>query len=144
MRFRRSSRWANRPDINLNAFLDLVLNILLFFVFATELAVTEAIDIQIPKSEQAKATTEEKSQLVVFITKENEFVFENEKVPLDQLAQRLKARQNQDVEDVIIRGDSESSLQATVSAFGACQEAGIFKIRIEARKPPPGSAGQPK
>ena len=45
------SRWLHQPDINLNAFLDLILNILLFFVFATELAVFDAIDLAVPVTE---------------------------------------------------------------------------------------------
>jgi len=144
MRSRRSSRWSNRPDINLNAFADLVLNILLFFVFATELAVTEALDIQIPQSKEANAATEDRLPMIVFITKENEFVFENEKVPLDQLAQRLKDRQTPEDRGVIIKGDRDSNLQAAVEALDACQEAGLFKIRIEARKAPPEAPAGPK
>ena len=40
-----------QPDISLNSFLDLVLNLLLFFVFATELAMFNSLSVAVPKTE---------------------------------------------------------------------------------------------
>ena len=40
-----------QPDISLNSFLDLVLNLLLFFVFVTELAMFNSLSVAVPKTE---------------------------------------------------------------------------------------------
>ena len=41
---------------------------------------------------------------------------------------------NPNLKSVIVRGDLESRLQATVDVLGACKQAGIAKVRIETEK----------
>jgi len=134
---RRSSRWKNQPDISLNAFLDLILNILLFFVFATELAVIDAIDVSVPKTEYSDALSTRRDAVVILITQDNQYLLDGEKVPMENLATRLSAKKNQGntLTGVIIRGDLHSNLQATVDVLGACRIAGIDKVKIETERP---------
>ncbi|WP_333875010.1 ExbD/TolR family protein [Methylobacter sp.] len=134
---RRSSRWTNQPDINLNAFLDLVLNILLFFVFATELAVFEAIDVSVPITEYSDTLSRQRQALIIFITKDNQYLADGEKMPIANLAGWLSQKKQSDdtLNTVIVRGDLNSSLQATVDVLGACRMAGIEKVKIETEKP---------
>ena len=73
-RSRRSSFAKNQPDINLNSFLDLILNILLFFVFATELAVFDAIDVAVPVSDYTESTSTQKRTFIIFINKDNQYI----------------------------------------------------------------------
>ena len=136
-RSRRSSRWINQPDINLNAFLDLILNVLLFFVFATELAVFDAIDVTVPVTEFSDTQSTHKQALVIFITKDNQYLADGEKIEIDSLAAWLIQKKKEDVtfNSVIVRGDLNSSLQATVDVLGACRVAGIEKVKIETEKP---------
>ena len=136
-RSRRSSRWERQPDISLNAFFDLILNILLFFVFATELAVFESIDVSVPKSEYSDTITTQKQALIIFITRDNQYLIDRENIPIGNLAAWLsqKKKKDQTFNSVIVRGDLHSSLQATVDVFGACRQAGIEKIKIETEKP---------
>ena len=136
-RSRRSSRWIHQPDINLNAFLDLILNVLLFFVFATELAVFDAIDISVPVTEFSDTQSTHKQALVIFITKDNQYLADGEKIEIDSLAAWLIQKKKEDVtfNSVIVRGDLNSSLQATVDVLGACRVAGIEKVKIETEKP---------
>lgn len=136
-RSRRSSRWIHQPDINLNAFLDLILNVLLFFVFATELAVFDAIDISVPVTEFSDTQSTHKQALVIFITKDNQYLADGEKIVIDSLAAWLIQKKKEDVtfNSVIVRGDLNSSLQATVDVLGACRVAGIEKVKIETEKP---------
>ena len=134
---RRSSRWLHQPDINLNAFLDLILNILLFFVFATELAVFDAIDVAVPVTEFSDTQSTHRQAQVIFITKDNQYLANGEKILIDNLAAWLIQKKKEDVtfNSVIVRGDLNSSLQATVDVLGACRVAGIEKVKIETEKP---------
>ncbi|MEQ1529287.1 MAG: biopolymer transporter ExbD [Methylococcales bacterium] len=136
---RRSSRWTNQPGINLNAFLDLVLNILLFFVFATELAVFDAIDVAVPVTEYAETLSTQRQGVMIFITKDNQYLVDGEKIPFANLAGWLSKKKQSDAtfNSVIVRGDLNSSLQATVDVLGACKAAGIEKVKIETEKPTP-------
>jgi biopolymer transport protein ExbD len=136
-RSRRASRWKQQPDINLNAFLDLVLNLLLFFVFATELAVFDTLDVHVPVSQYSEAQTTERQAMMIFITKDNEFFADGERITLSDLSRWLSQKKMQDnrVDNIIVRGDLSSNLQATVDVLDACRAAGIYKVKIETIKP---------
>jgi len=117
--------------------LDLVLNILLFFVFATELAVFEAIDVSVPITEYSDTLSRQRQALIIFITKDNQYLADGEKMPIANLAGWLSQKKQSDdtLNTVIVRGDLNSSLQATVDVLGACRMAGIEKVKIETEKP---------
>jgi len=126
-----------QPDISLNSFLDLILNILLFFVFATELAVSNTLNVAVPKSEYGEQKPKDNTTLVIAVTKDNKYFINGEEVPVGGLAEQLRLRKqaNSDLESVIVKGDLESRLQATVEVLGACKQAGVAKVRIETEKP---------
>jgi biopolymer transport protein ExbD len=126
-----------QPDISLNSFLDLILNILLFFVFATELAVSNTLNVAIPKSEYGEQKPRDNTTLQIAVTKDSKYFINSEEVPVGELAEQLRLRKqaNPDIESVIVRGDLESRLQATVEVLGACKQAGLAKVRIETEKP---------
>ena len=141
MRYRRSRRLRkSKPEINLNSCLDLFLNILLFFVFATEIANVDAIDIQVPSSSYAKAQPQSNQKLVLFITKDNQYVGDNGKLTLSELPQWLRAQKQKGTDSIVVRGDQVSNLQAFVDALGACKEAGFEKVKVETQQP---DAGKP-
>lgn len=121
----------------MSAFLDLILNILLFFVFATELAVFDAIDLQVPVSEYADPQTTERQVLMIFITKDDEIMVDGKKLAPNELSHWLveKKTNGQPIENVVVRGDLASDLQATIDVLGACRAAGIDKVKIETIKP---------
>jgi len=126
-----------QPDISLNSFLDLILNILLFFVFATELAVSNTLNVAVPKSEYGEQKPKDITTLTIAVTKDSRYFLNGEEVPVGELAEHLRLRKqaNPDIESVIVRGDLESRLQATVEVLGACKQAGLAKVRIETEKP---------
>lgn len=126
-----------QPDISLNSFLDLILNILLFFVFATELAVSNTLNVAVPKSEYGDQKPRDDTSLVIAVTKDSRYFLNGEEVPVGELVEQLRLRKqtNPDIESVVVRGDLESRLQATVEVLGACKQAGVAKVRIETEKP---------
>jgi biopolymer transport protein ExbD len=134
---RRSSRWTHQPDINLNAFLDLILNVLLFFVFATELAVFDAMDVEVPVSEYSETHATQQQALMIFITKDNQYLVDGKNIAFADLSNLLSWKRTQDksIDNVIVRGDLNSDLQAMVDVLGACRKAGIDKVKIETVKP---------
>lgn len=108
----------------------------MFFVFATELAVFDAIDIAVPVTEFSD-TQSTRQALVIFITKDNQYLADGEKIAINNLATWLIQKKKDDAtfNNVIVRGDLNSSLQATVDVLGACRMAGIEKVKIETEKP---------
>ena len=134
---RRLSPGRKQPDISLNSFLDLVLNILLFFVFATELAVSNSLNVAVPKTEYGDSAPKDNNELLIEVTKENKYFINGEEIAFGDLPvqMRLRKQANPNLESVIVRGDFESRLQATVDVLGACKQTGIAKVRIETEKP---------
>jgi biopolymer transport protein ExbD len=136
-RSRRSTYAKNQPDINLNSFLDLILNILLFFVFATELAVFYAIDVAVPVTEYSETSSTQKRTFIIFITKDNQYLVDGIKVAIERLANLLieKRKTDSTFSGVIVRGDMNSNLQSLVDVLAACRIAGVENVKVETEKP---------
>jgi biopolymer transport protein ExbD len=136
-RSRRSTYAKNQPDINLNSFLDLILNILLFFVFATELAVFNAIDVAVPVTEYSETSSTQKRTFIIFITKDNQYLVDGIKVAIERLANLLieKRKTDSTFSGVIVRGDMNSNLQSLVDVLAACRIAGVENVKVETEKP---------
>lgn len=131
-RARNRRRWQTQPEVNLNAFLDLVLNILLFFVFATELAVFDAIDVQVPKAEAAAHEEDKAKTVMVSISGNNEFAVDGERVRQDGLKEAIRTHVDRvQASSIIVRGDQGSDLQSTVSVLDACRGLGLDKVKIQ-------------
>jgi biopolymer transport protein ExbD len=135
-RSRRSTYAKNQPDINLNSFLDLILNILLFFVFATELAVFDAIDVAVPVTEYSETSSTQKRTFIIFITKDNQYLVDGIKVAIERLANLLieKRKTDSTFSGVIVRGDMNSNLQSLVDVLAACRIAGVENVKVETEK----------
>ena len=136
-RSRRSTFAKNQPDINLNSFLDLILNILLFFVFATELAVFDAIDVAVPVSDYAESTSTQKRTFIIFINKDNQYIVDGANVAIENLSNIIlrKKKVEADFTGVVVRGDLNSNLQSLVDVLAACRLAGIQNVKVETKKP---------
>ena len=131
-RARNRRRWQTQPDVNLNAFLDLVLSILLFFVFATELAVFDAIEVDVPKAEASEHQEDKAKTVMVSISGNNEFAIDGERVVTEGLKDAIKRHvETVAANSIIVRGDRGSDLQSTVSVLDACRGLGLDKVKIQ-------------
>ncbi|WP_197491521.1 ExbD/TolR family protein [Methylomonas methanica] len=106
-------------------------------MFATELAVFDAIDVAVPVTEFSETSSTQRQALIIFITKDNQYLVDGEKMPISSLPEWLSQKKQSEptFNSVIVRGDLNSSLQATVDVLGACRMAGIEKVKIETEKP---------
>jgi len=137
IRSTRRSRWKVKPEVNLNSFLDLILNVLLFFVFATELAAFESLEVSVPVSKYSVSSARESKEIIVFISDKNEIFIDGDKVDEAKLTEHLKKKKFTDDKEnfIIIRGDLKSDLQTMVSVLGACRVAEITKVKVETKEP---------
>lgn len=135
-RSRRLTSWKYQPDINLNSFLDLVLNVLLFFIFATEIAAFHAIEVTVPSSKNAQSDSHDKKEIIIYIGKDNQISIEGTQFRAADLPAWLEKNKtsNNNENYIIIRGDLNSNLQAMVDVLGACRVAHISKIKVETKE----------
>ena len=137
IRSKRNSRWKFQPEVNLNSFLDLILNVLLFFVFATELAAFESIEVSVPVSKYSTSNARENKEVIVIISDKNEIYIDGNKTDEAHLETKLKEKKFSDGNEnfIIIRGDLKSSLQSMVTVLTACRQAQISKVKVETKQP---------
>ena len=132
VRSKRSNRFKHQPDVNLNSFLDLILNVLLFFIFATEIAAFQAIEVTVPSSSAANKETLEKNEIILYITKDNRLNVEGKFLSKDALGAWLMENKKTNT-FIIIRGDLESNLQAMTDVLSACRIAKIDRVKVETK-----------
>ena len=132
LRSRRSNRFKHQPDVNLNSFLDLILNVLLFFVFATEIAAFEAIEVTVPSSNYATHETLDKNEIIIYIGQDNRLNVDGKFLDKNGLEDWL-SKNKKDSTFVIVRGDLQSNLQAMVDVLSACRVAKIDKVKVETK-----------
>ena len=132
VRSRRSNRFKHQPDVNLNSFLDLILNVLLFFVFATEIAAFEAIEVTVPSSNYATHETLDKNEIIIYIGQDNRLNEDGKFLDKNGLEDWL-SKNKKDSTFVIVRGDLQSNLQAMVDVLSACRVAKIDKVKVETK-----------
>jgi biopolymer transport protein ExbD len=107
------------------------------------LTVLDAIDVSVPITEYSDTLSTNRQALIILISKDNHYFVDGEKIPIESLAALLSRKKKEDetFNSVTVRGDLNSSLQATVDVLGVCRAAGIEKVKIETEKPetlPPG------
>lgn len=136
-RSNRASPWQYQPDINLNSFLDLILNVLLFFIFATEIAAFHALEVTIPSSQSANSESHDKNEIIVYISQDNRINVNGQYFDKAEFTSWLQktTTSNSDEPSLIVRGDLESNLQTTVDVLTACKIAKINKIKVETKQP---------
>ena len=128
------SRSKEEPDINLTSLIDVVLLLLVFFMVSTSFVREAEINIRLPEASAEPVQISEVESLEIEITQEGNFYINGREL-ISSDRRRLRAAIEQiagdrrDI-DVLIRGDAESSLQATVTAMSVAGELGFTSVNI--------------
>ena len=123
------SKLKARSGIDLTSMVDVVLLLITYFLVNATLIKNQAINIRLPKSISAKS--ELKKNITVQITEDNRILLNNLPVTLIQLPIELKKMVTQDKNNqVVIKGDKESSYQSLISVIDYVKEAGIVNFNL--------------
>lgn len=125
------------PTINLTPMLDMVFNLLLFFLAATTFAKEEVeLDMRLPQAASGQVGGEAK-QLVVNVTAEGSLHVDGRAVTLEALRQKLAAAQQRDAkQSVLVRGDRAAQFGVGIQVLDACRLAKITKVDFAALPEP--------
>ena len=119
--------------INLTPMLDMVFNLLLFFLAATTFAREEvAMDLRLP---QARSGAESKGghQLIVNVFADGRLQIDGRVVTLEALRQKLQAAAARDKDQaVLVRGDKQAQFGIGLQVLDACRLAKIGKVDFAA------------
>ncbi|MGC3970443.1 MAG: biopolymer transporter ExbD [Pirellulales bacterium] len=119
--------------LNLTPMLDMVFNLLLFFLAATTFAREESrLDLRLPQAKSGQAGKGEKP-LVVNVFADGRLAVDGRDVSMQALQQKLQAAGDRNAEQsVLVRGDTAAQFGVGVQVLDACRLAKIKKVDFAA------------
>ncbi len=122
-------------SINVTPLLDMIFILIFFFLVATTLKKEASyMNVSLPEADYVDEKELSGDILVVDVDKENKIYVENKLFSVNEFANKLKDLKSSDVKSIIIRGDSESALQTSVSILDKCLENDFHNVMIEVKE----------
>ncbi len=121
-----------KSSINIIPMIDVIFFLLVFFMLFTSFRSTpEGLDMQLPKA--VTTTQQNENDLLVNITKDGNYYYNNENISLNNLTQIVK-EEYENSEDVtaIINADEEVQYKHVVEVMDSLRNAGIYKLALAA------------
>ncbi len=116
-------------EINVTPMVDVMLVLLIIFMITSPMMVA-GIDVDLPKTESAKVSSDIKP-LVISINKQEElFLFET-KIPQEELVEKLKniTKEKSDTK-IFVKGDKNVSYGIVVETMAKIKNAGFSKVAL--------------
>ena len=115
---------------------DVIFNLVIFFMIGASFGLPQAIGVKLPKA--ATSDPHPEKQLVLTITKDNQFYLGEKKIYLATLSQELKAKYSSKKDAaLIIKADRAVLHGVVVQAMDIAKKSGVEKLAIatEPEKP---------
>ena len=115
------------PYLNMTAMVDVILNLLIFFMLGSRFAEEERqIDIQLPNVSHAQPLTAPPDEIVINVYADGRVVVDKRTVSGEELASLLSdAHTRYKDQSVLIRGDGKGNYQSVMDVLSICQKAEI-------------------
>jgi biopolymer transport protein ExbD len=126
-------------DVNMTPMIDMVFNLLIFFLVATRFADIERdVRVHPPMSRSARPITATPQELVVNVTREGRFMVAGRLRSIDEIDGLLAAAVKENPrQSVVIRGDRDAILQHAVDILDRCERHNIERTYLTTRKTGP-------
>ena len=131
MRFqnRRPSR-RELGDINVTSLVDIIFNLLLFFMLTTSFSESAGLEIELPEA-SAKDFEVQREDLTIALTKAGEIVVGGEALSLDELKELLQRHKDRHPKaTVIVQADAEVPHGRVVEVVDAAKKLGLPRLGI--------------
>ena len=128
------------PSINLTPMLDIVFNLIIFFVVGTRFIGAESkLPVQVPEVADAGKLSPAEEKHVVNVYRDGQVSLNDKFLTTVQLRQELEAARTRCPSlSVIVRGDGEGTFQNVAAVLNACRQAGVADMGISVRLPAKG------
>lgn len=123
------------PELNLIPMIDIMFNLMIFFLVGTEFASLERnVSLQVPEVVDRGALTAAPERRVVNVYRDGAITLDEKDVSLRELVSRLSAARLQYADlGVLVRGDGQGEFQRVAEVLNACKQAGIQELGISVR-----------
>ncbi|WP_295162308.1 biopolymer transporter ExbD [uncultured Brachyspira sp.] len=130
MKFRR--RFNIKSGIDLTPMIDIVFNLLIFFMVGSTIIETPQIEISLPKSESAKGS-EKNETIVISISKDGrKYINGYESENLNDDLKEISNTEGELEKPVEIRSDEDVKTQILISVIDSIKNAGFTRLSIAA------------
>lgn len=118
--------------MNLTPMMDIVFNILIFFMLGSTIANEESeLELQLPSVGSAAPLTESPEELVVNVHQDGRITIRNEEYSIEALETFLnKARQNYPEQAISLRGHAAVPYQRVADVIALCRQTGIVRLDV--------------
>ena len=125
----------DEPQINLTPMIDVVFNLLIFFMLATRFADMERqFDVQLPTAGSAQPLSNPPDEIVVNVFGDGRLVVGQQPMSADQLEEHLRAAHDRYSDQaVLIRGDGQGQYQNVMDVLTICHKARITNFSLAAQ-----------
>ncbi len=125
-------RSTEGDDMNMTPLIDVVFNLLVFFLVATSFQrIQRELQVALPRAKASEAVSMDIQPVAVTISRSGEISMGGTPVALGDLPKRLKAAMAAARKPrVFVRGDAKAYHEQVVAVLNACQEAGIHDISL--------------
>ena len=133
MRFRRGL--ATRTNVELIPLIDVIFQLVVFFMVSTTFILTPGISLILPKSETSEPVV--MSKLVVTVVSRSELYLNQERYDLEGLDQRLSAvteQERSEIKTVVLEGDEEVSYHLLVQVLDVLRKNGFTGINLRTKE----------
>ena len=128
MKFRR--RFDIKSGIDLTPMIDIVFNLLIFFMVGTTIIETPQIEISLPKSTSAVGA-EKNETIIISISKDGkQYINGYEVENLDNNLKELASTEGELEKPVEIRSDEDVRTQVLISVIDSVKNAGFTRLSI--------------
>lgn len=127
-------------EIQLAPMLDVVLQLLIFFLVSFEFSRSEMdMKVSVPNAEEGADPKRALGEIIINIRANGEVIVESQVMTQAQLKEKLAAIAKQHKnQPVRLRGDAKCEYQTIVQVIDTCQKAGIWNISFATQQPSPG------
>ena len=121
-----------KSSINIIPMIDVIFFLLVFFMLFTSFRSTpEGLDMQLPKA--VTTTQQNENDLLVNITKDGNYYYNNENISLNKLTEIVKEEyDNSGDVTAIINADEEVQYKHVIEVMDSLRNAGIYKLALAA------------
>jgi biopolymer transport protein ExbD len=123
------------PSINLTPMVDIVFQLIIFFMVGTKFTEMEKkIDLSVPSVANSSTLPDAPEKRIVNVYRDGRIELDSKSVSLEQLQSELATWRGRSAnQSVVVRGDAEGALQNVASVLTACRDAGISDMGISVR-----------
>jgi biopolymer transport protein ExbD len=134
MRFKRRLSTQSAP--NLIPMIDVVFQLVVFFMVSTTFIITPGISLVLPSSQTAEPVA--MSRLVITVVARDEIYYNQERHTLDSLNRRLAEMteaEREQIKTVILEGDRSISYSLLVEILDVLRRNGFKGVNLRTREP---------